>query len=261
MQNDLTMIRVCFEDRKDITICPIADVHLGSAEFDEKKFVDILKYIKSEQNIRVVLAGDLLNNSTRSSIANVFQETMRPMKQKERMIELLEPIKDRILCAVSGNHERRSGKDADNDPTYDIMRCLGKQDVYRENMSFLHIQMGNAKNNGETNPAYMVGITHGAGGGSTIGASVNRSEKFAWAIEGLDVLITGHTHKPSVAPTYRLVTDPRTGKVYLRKTYVVVCSSWLNYGGYAMEKMMPPCGNVIQKITLGGKKKSIEVIM
>ena len=41
-----------------------------------------------------------MNNATRSSVSNVFDETLRPREQKERLIGFLTPIKDKILCAV-----------------------------------------------------------------------------------------------------------------------------------------------------------------
>ena len=81
----------------------------------------------------LILGGDLINNNTRSSVGSPWDDTVRPREQKRLMVEALEPIKDRILCCVSGNHERRSLKDADDDPPYDIMTKLDLEDVYRQN--------------------------------------------------------------------------------------------------------------------------------
>ena len=120
MRSDFDLIQHKFKTNKDITIIPISDVHLGAAEHMEKEWADFVSKVKSTPNCYLFLGGDLLNNSTRTSVANVFAETMRPREQKKVMAEMLEPIKKRILCAVNGNHERRSGKDADDDPTYDI---------------------------------------------------------------------------------------------------------------------------------------------
>lgn len=260
MKSAFDVIHYDFKNRKDITVFPVADVHLGSRECRLNEFERFLQRVKDRDDAYLILAGDLINNTTRSSVANIFEETMRPVEQKRMMAELLRPVKDRILCITTGNHERRSVRDADDDPTYDIAVKLDIEDVYRPEMAFIHIQMGNGRQNHDVNPSYVIGVTHGAGGGGTTGASVNRSEKFAGVIEGLDVLVTGHTHKPSITSPYRLVVNPSTKKVYMRETRVVVCTSWLDYGGYAMEKMMPPSGFVKQKIVLGGNRKRIEVI-
>ena len=259
--SDLEMIIHKFPDRPDLRIYPVSDVHFGASEHMTRAWEQFCQSLMAQENAYVILGGDLINNATRNSVSNVFEETLRPREQKKVMTKMLEPIKSRILCMVSGNHERRSLKDADDDPSYDIACKLDIENLYRENVAFVKIQMGDPKADGNKNPTYVLTVTHGAGGGGTTGASVNRSEKYAGVIEGLDLLVTGHTHKPSVTPPFRLVTDPRSGKVYMRHTHVVVCSSWMDYGGYAMEKMMPPSGYIKQRILIGGRKKSIEVIM
>ena len=58
-----------------------------------------------DENAYLILAGDLLNNAVRTcKFANPFEEKIRPRDAKQRMVKYLEPIKDRILCVVSGNH-------------------------------------------------------------------------------------------------------------------------------------------------------------
>ena len=81
------------------------------------------------------------------------------------LMRMLKPLRDRILCAVPGNHEGRSGKDADDCPIYDIMCKLDLEDFYRENIAFVKIGIGNPKGDGERNPTYALAIMHGAGGG------------------------------------------------------------------------------------------------
>lgn len=156
--------------------------------------------------------------------------------KKRLMAEMLEPIKERILCAVCGNHERRSTKDADDEPTYDIMCKLDIEDKYRENMAFLKLQFGDTKGNGASNPTYVLAITHGAGGGMLTGGSVNRNERFGYVIDGLDCLIVGHTHKPFITQPSKIKIDTHNNKVSLKPFKVVSSTSWLGYGGYAVQK-------------------------
>lgn len=122
MKKDFDLIVHKF--KKSITIVPVADVHLGAIEHDNKAWCSFLRYVRTNKDVYLVLAGDLINNSLRTSVANPFDEVLRPREQKIRMVEYLKPIKDRILCAVPGNHERRSTKDSDIDITYDIMAKL-----------------------------------------------------------------------------------------------------------------------------------------
>ena len=105
------MITHRFPERPDLDIIPVSDVHLGASEHMWQAWEDFRKQVLESPNTYLVLGGDLINNATRSSVSNVFEETIRPRDQKRMMTAMLEPLRDRILCAVTGNHERRSGKD------------------------------------------------------------------------------------------------------------------------------------------------------
>lgn len=261
MLRDFEMIIHKFPERPDLKIIPVSDVHLGAAEHMWQEWENFRNRVLSDPSIYLVLGGDLINNATRSSVSNVFEETVRPRDQKRMMAEMLKPIKDRILCAVTGNHERRSGKDADDDATYDILCKLDLEHLYRENMAFVKIQMGNTANNGQVNPTYMLVVTHGAGGGGLTGGAVNKSERFGYVLDGADALIVGHTHKPFVTQPSRIYIDKFNNTVSLKPFKVVSATSWLEYGGYAAAKMLLPSGHAPQTMTLCGKHKEILVTM
>ena len=261
MLNDFEIITRHFRENNDIKIYPISDVHLGAAEHLTAEWDIFCKRILGEPNSYVILGGDLLNNSTRSSVANVFEETMRPREQKRRMSEMLKPIRHKILCAVNGNHERRSGKDADDDPTYDIMCKLDLEHLYRENMAFLCLRFGDTKANGLKNPTYTFVVTHGAGGVGTTGSAVNRGEKFGYVIDGMDCLVLGHTHKAYTTQPSKIFIDTHNNKVSLKPFKVVSMTSWLSYGGYAARSMMTPSSFAPQEIILRGNRKEMKVIM
>ena len=259
--SDFEIITRHFPENNDIKIYPISDVHLGAAEHLTAEWDNFCKRILEEPNSYVILGGDLLNNSTRSSVADIFEETMRPREQKRKMAEMLKPIKHKILCAVNGNHERRSGKDADDDPTYDIMCKLDLEHLYRENMAFLCLRFGNQKGNGLKNPTYTFVISHGAGGGGSTGSAVNRGEKFGYVVDGMDCLILGHTHKAYTTQPSKISIDLHNNKVSLKPFKVVSTTSWLAYGGYAARAMLTPSGYVPQEIILRGNRKEMKVVM
>lgn len=261
MLHDFEVIKRKFPDNKDITIIPISDVHLGAAEHMEKEWNSFCDMLSRSENTYITLGGDLINNGIRTSVSNVFDETMRPREQKNRMVEMLTPIKDKILCAVSGNHERRSVKDSDDDITYDILCKLDKEDVYRENMAFLKIKMGRDGINGQHNPSYVLCVTHGSGGGILSGGAINRNERFGYAIDGVDCLIVGHTHKPMVSQPAKIVVDRCNDMVSIKPFKVVSSTSFLGFGGYAAQKMLLPTSHALQTITLAGKHKEVIVTM
>lgn len=261
MLPDFTIIQKHFPENKDLVIFPISDVHLGAAEHMESAWREFRTAVQNEENTYIILLGDLCNNAIRNSVSNVYDEILRPREQKRLMVEMLEPLRDRILCAVPGNHEARSSKEVDDDVMYDIMAKLDLEDLYRENIAFLKIQIGNLTSNGTRNPTYTFAITHGSGGGILTGGAVNRAERFGMAIDGVDGIITGHTHKPFVSHPGKIKVDTNNNKVSVKPFHVVTCSSWLEYSGYPVRKMLLPSSHIPQKILLSGKSKDIKIIL
>ena len=247
----------------EITIYPIADVHLGAVEHAEPEWQAFLKKIEQE-NAYLILAGDLLNNSVRSAgFANPFDEVLRPREAKRRMVSYLEPIKERVLCVVTGNHERRTFRDDDQDLTYDICSKLDIEHLYRENIAYMAISLGNQQRKGRNDSpeqTYTFAVTHGAGGGIYTGASVNRDERFGNVIDGLDCMVAVHVHKGFITKPAKIVIDSRNRCVKVRHYVVISCVSWLNYGGYAARAMLLPahaCNPQRIKLTADRHNKQI----
>ena len=266
MARDFDMIVHQFYGGHDITIVPIADVHLGAEGCMEQEFIQFVKEIAETPDTYVILGGDLLDNAVKSSISNIYKATMRPLEAKKMMCRILEPIRDRILCIVSGNHERRSGKETDTDPTYDIAAKLDIEDRYRETIAFLKIQMGKPENEetgvrtgGAQRPVYSIVVTHGAGGGILTGASVNRAERFAYILDGCDAFITAHTHKTWNSQTAKVKIDLRNNAVTMQDFKVINATSWLRYVEYPVQKMMLPSSHCVQRLVLHGNTKRMEV--
>lgn len=238
MLNDFEMITHSFDH--PITIFPISDVHFGALGHMEHDWTVFCELIDKTPNSYVILGGDLINNNTRSSVGSPWDDTIRPREQKKRMVEFLTPIKDKILCSVTGNHEARSMKDADDDPTYDIMTKLDLEHLYRQNMCFMKISLGHRKDDNTPLQSYTFAVTHGAGGGIYTGATVNRNERFGNVIDGLDCLVVGHTHKGTVSKPSKIVIDRKNATVSMSHYTVISMISWMNYGGYALKKMLLP---------------------
>lgn len=241
MKSDFHMIVRQIDSTEPVMVYPLADVHLGAIEHNEREWGALVRKIAETPNTYVTLGGDLINNNTRGSVGSPWDDTIRPREQKNRMVEYLEPIRDRILGCVSGNHERRSMKDADDDPTYDIMSKLDLEGVYRQNAAFLKLQINKetARPNRWHN-TYTVALTHGAGGGIYTGATVNRNERWGNVIENLDCVIVGHTHKGTITRPSKIVLDPVANRAIMKSYLVISCVSWQEYGSFALQKMMLP---------------------
>lgn len=247
------IVRKYGDDVKALTLYPIADVHLGSKECMEKEFSNHLKAIAADETARVVLVGDLLNNGIKSSVTNVYDEVYTPREQKHRMIDLLRPVREKIVCVVGGNHERRIVRETSVDVTEDICRELGIEDAYAGDMGILKVTLGKDSHNKPV--TYSFCVTHGAGGGQLLGSAINKPDAFQMAIEGVDGIISGHTHKPLKVPSGRTIFDPRNNMVLRTKTLIFVCTAWLDAGGYPEQHLMKPVAFNPDMIALSGTKK------
>ena len=227
------------EDIKQATIVPIADVHLGAEGSAWQQFYRFIDQIKGEPDTYVTLQGDLIDNGLKNSVTNVYRQTMRPYEQKREMAKALEPIRDKILCIIPGNHCRRSSKEADADPTYDIAAKLDLEDKYRESIAFIRIGLGKRTNNSKEY-TYFLACMHGAGGGALPGATVNRNDNYLQSLDGVDILIAAHSHKPYALRGSKVVLDVPNRRATFRPTLNMVAGSWLGYLGYPVEKQLRP---------------------
>lgn len=103
-------------------------------------------------------------------------------------------------------------------------------------------------------------VTHSTGGGIYTGAAVNRNERFAMMIDGLDILITAHVHKGIVTKPQKLVIDAQNKRVSTKDFTVISSTAWMDYGSYALRKMLTPASGTIQTIVLKRGHKQVEVI-
>ena len=212
---------------RTIRVWAVADVHIGARECDIEGFEAFMHRIAKDKDSYVVLVGDVISNGIRDSLTNVYEETMPPSCQVERAVELLTPVKDKILGAVGGNHEARSRKAVDLDPMYTIMCMLGINHLYRTNFAFLRIILSN----GNTKSRYALMLIHGK--------TENKKRQFAYAVEGVDAIISGHTHNGIVEKPARLVFTSRNN-VMVKPLVSLTATSWLTYGGYAAAALYRP---------------------
>ena len=214
---------------RTIKVWAVADVHIGAREADIDGFAAFLEKVQSDDDSYLVIVGDLLNNATRSSGSDVYQEAMPPHAQVDMAAELLAPVADRILGCVGGNHERRSVKDVDLDPLYQVMCLLRKPEVYRAHMAFMRVSLRNI--GASTHDQYALMLVHGK--------TENKKRQLARAVEGVDAIVSGHTHNGLVEKPARIVFNSRN-KVAVRPLVSLTATSWLRYGGYASAALLPP---------------------
>lgn len=237
------------ESLQSVEILLAADIHTGSAEFDQSKWAKFEELLKQPDTF-VIFAGDQCEYATRSSKSDVYTQTLSPSQQKRWWIEHLKPYKDKVLCIVDGNHEfNRASKDADDFPLYDIALALGIEDRYRSEAAFVDVGVGHVGTAGKQ-VRYVFRVQHQA--------KNNVNHGTADGFEGIDVFISGHTHKPMDKPLSKLIYDTKNKAVVQKDIENIVCGHFLRFGGYGERGGYRPTSQKMFSVVLSGKKKAIE---
>lgn len=255
----IKMLSHKFREYQELEIYPIGDLHIGSREFQESQFQKLSRYIMEKENRYIVIVGDIVDNGIKSSVTSPYDAVMQPKEQRELAAEILFPLITRVLCGTSGNHEYRSRKDCDTDPLELIMSKLNLEHLFQPDIAFLNIAVGDRKNHDQRPPKYSIAVTHGTGGGLRLGASLSKCEPFAISM-GVDLLITGHSHKPATAPTMRFEADLSKGVMVERPIRILVSTGWLSYDGYPARKMYNPVAIAPNHAILNGTEHNISIV-
>lgn len=231
----------------EVRVYTLADLHLGDGLMDKdrvKKWVeDVLEY----PNSIVIVNGDLINNATRNSVSDIFSAVLTPDEQIDALVELLEPIKDKIVLMIEGNHEGRSYRQDGILIIKRVARELGIGKTYSNGAYLLFIELENGL-------VYSIYGKHGSGGGKRVGSKANRLEDMLDNVNA-DVFLHSHTHQ---AMSFRLVGNyihPDSNEKYEKEHLFVNTNAFLNFGGYGEEKGYRPASTVYPHIKLGIREK------
>jgi hypothetical protein len=232
----------------DIAIVDSSDWHYNNPLFSLKHIQRTIDFVQSTDNARLVLGGDLAEAVTKLSKGDVYHQTLTPQDQRDAIIEILMPVKDKILGMVTGNHEMRIYNETGIDLSKDIADAL---DVpYRPEGILLKIMFGNGNSSHDDAPYTFWGYcTHGYGGARTKSAKAVKVERLSTWVRA-DFYCMSHDHVVNVAPDLDLVPDNRgtvdsntgflTGKITAHRKMLVKTNAYLKWGGYSEMGGFPP---------------------
>ena len=249
-----------YKDVKEIRIVPLADIHLGDELLDNKLLKETINYIKDNDNVFTILNGDLMNVALKNSVSDTYGEVMSPMEQIDALLTLLEPIKDKILVATMGNHERRIVKDTSVDIMKIVMRQLGLGHRYTDGSFYLYLYFGEKTQGRKTEIVYTIYGSHGAGGGRKSGGKLNRVVEMS-NICIADVYIMSHVHEP--IGTKKVIYLPVYPNKALTKKEMLyaISNSFLNYGGYAEAYEFSPVSTSRIEIILYNGERNTKLLI
>lgn len=243
-----------FPDKKMIKIYLSSDMHVGSAQFNERKWDSFAKLLQDDDAF-VIFAGDQMEYATPHSKSSIYESDLKPHQQKAWWIDHLKPYAEKVLCCIDGNHEyNRASREADCFPLYDIMLALQIENRYRSEGAFVDIGVGKQTRGGGIGQPwrYVFRVNHKASNLVNYGT--------ADGFEGIDLFVSGHSHKPMDKPLGKLVYNLNKKFVSEKTVENIVCGHFLNYGGYGERVGMRPTSQKLYMVELDGTEKSIRTI-
>ena len=249
-------VKFTLPEYEQIEIHMLSDWHRGDPLSDTKLIRDRVEYIENTPNAYAVCMGDLADCAISGSKGDTYGAARNPGEQIRELVSLLEPIKDKVLLFVEGNHERRIYNTAGIWINEQVAAQLGKLEVYDPEAVILDLRFGQlTRRQSEGRKASYTGyITHGSGGGGTIGAKLNRLQKLAEIIP-CDFYMQGHTHQPAVFSQCYL-SPSRKG---METQLFLNAGASLQYGGYGAAGGYKPASTMNPVLILNGQKQGMAV--
>lgn len=197
----------------------------------------------------------------KSSIGSVYENELTPMEQVLQLVDLLEPIKDKILVVSTGNHERRCEKETSIDVLKLVCNQLGITNRFASGAWYLYLYFGEKIKGRKAPMVYTIFGYHGAGGGRAMGGKANRLVDMS-NIAIADLYIMGHTHTPMSTKKSIYLPDYSNKALTLREMHYLMTNSFLEYdNSYGEVQGYHPCSTSLTEAILSGKERRIKVVI
>lgn len=236
--NEIVPIKVKIDNEvNNIRLYVLSDLHIGDQNCDIEKIKNVVDYIKKDKDMYVILLGDILNTALKTSKSDIYSEAMNISDAQKLAVEILSPIKSKILAMVSGNHENRVWRETGLDLSLWLAEKLGCEDKYRLGGLILTIDFGNTPKNRK----YRLKVfgQHGSRGGRKLGGPLSAVEEMDGIVANADIYIMGHTHQCVKGGRYCYYINSQ-GNVQKQYKCYFNAPAFLKYGGYGYEKGYKP---------------------
>jgi hypothetical protein len=230
---------------KEFTLYPIGDTHIGSHQYNDAFFRQVIDEINYNDSAYWVGMGDFMENALIGSKSDVYTQTMPPTEQANYVSDLLEPIKKKGLFLIAGNHEQRTMRAAGFIPEQYVAAKLGLP--YLGFSSFGYFLLNGVHHN----PGFVCYFHHNYGGGYTQGGKINRADQLRRVAPVADAIFSGHFHTTARVPVTWF--DAVREGVVTKIGYDYITGSALSYkGSYAEERGKPAATLEFIKVTFRG---------
>ncbi len=216
---------------------PISDIHIGSAGCDIRKLLETIKYIQDSPNRFWLGVGDYCEciniSDHRFDPYSIDPRYNIPMlsrlidTQKEDFMSYLDPIKDKCLGLLTGNHEETIRLRYHHDLLYEVCEKWNMRGCNIGYDGFIRLRFIRNKST-DSKPSshvFVIYASHGFGSSRTSGTKVNRLEGVAHSFDA-DIIILAHEHKKVIAPPIIKLGLTERGDLVQHKQMAVMSGSF-----------------------------------
>jgi len=258
--------RITLDDvSKPMSLFITGDWHIGTPNSDIKAIEAKITEIKNTPNAYIALVGDLAEcieikdkRFSISSVDKMFYPRLSELSvaQYDYIKKILTPIKEKILCAIPGNHEDKITSDYCHDIHRDLCRTLEIPNM--GTAGFLKIKFDRSQFHA---PELITFLTHGWVGGRTSGPKVNAVENLSQYFEA-DLYAMGHSHNLFVGSKARLsVAGSKTKEkdVWYTNTGSYLRTYMDEHSCYAEKQCLPPNRLGCPKFTINVTSNKLDI--
>lgn len=224
-----------------LLLYPFGDVHIGAKMHDRDLWESWIEYLTMRKDTAMLGMGDFLNTAIIGGKSDVYDERMTAGESKRLLCRQLSTLakEKRIDAMMPGNHEDRITRAIGDCPIKDVAETLGVNYVESAAVFVYHV--------GEQ--TYTVYARHGTGNGQTLSAL----RKSADVVAGMDVYVTGHTHKQQNIKENVFRLDLNRLRTERHKVYFCSAGSFLGLERYSAQRGYSPGAKGAPRIRLDGK--------
>lgn len=218
-----------------VRLYPMPCLHIGAPQSDMQFIKEHVERIKDDPDARWVYMGDGGECVTTLSKGDVYGQLVPPQLQIEILLDTLEPIRNKGLFGIRGNHGHRIYKETGLSFDHTLCSRLGLP--YMGVGTFADFSLWSQKG------SYSFGTYwhHGTDSGTSIRSKIAAAEKFGTFVDA-DAIFTAHSHVAiELQPSLLRGSDSRTRKETTKIRHQYICgSAYDSRTGYAEDKGYPP---------------------
>jgi len=234
------------DDREQVPILFLGDVHLGHANFNQTKFEKTLNWAK-ENDAYFIYMGDMIESvpNLKFGIDSIEDCVIDVESQRDLIVNYLKPFSSKNLIYLTGNHEWRTMRNSGIDISKHIAKSIGA--VYAGWGTLASLDFGEV--------SYGIALHHGR---SSSVYPQYELKKLDLIFEDYDVMAIGHIHQLYHEVKQRLGLNGEN-KIEAKDRHWIRTGSFLKYAPYAFRKVLPVMKNGCPIVYFSTKTREVHV--